>query len=84
MSGCQKTMSGAAGVKGWGIPYGSAVKILPSMQEPQETWVGSLGWDILFLTLEENFQLFSVDYVSHDLVIYGLYYVEVYFPYPLC
>ena len=56
MSGCQKTMSDAAGLKGWGIPYGSAVKILPSMQEPQETWVGSLGWED---PLEEGLDLRS-------------------------
>ena len=28
---------------GWGFPGGSAVKNLPALQEPQETWVGPLG-----------------------------------------
>ena len=28
---------------GGGFPGGSAVKNLPALQEPQETWVGSLG-----------------------------------------
>ena len=27
----------------WGFPSGSAVKNLPARQEPQETWVQSLG-----------------------------------------
>ena len=34
-----------------GFPSGSAVKNLPAMQEPQETWVRSLGWED---TLEEG------------------------------
>ena len=29
----------------WGFPSGSAVKSLPASQEPQETWVPSLGWE---------------------------------------
>ena len=28
-----------------GFPDGSAVKNLPAMQETQEAWVGSLGWE---------------------------------------
>ena len=28
-----------------GIPGGSAVKNLPAVQETQETWVPSLGWE---------------------------------------
>ena len=28
-----------------GFPSGSAAKNLPSMQEAQETWVQSLGWE---------------------------------------
>ena len=28
---------------GGGFPGGSAVKNLPALQEPQKTWVGSLG-----------------------------------------
>ena len=28
-----------------GFPGGSAVKDLPAMQEKQETWVPSLGWE---------------------------------------
>ena len=28
-----------------GFPSGSAVKNLPEMQELQETWVQSLGWE---------------------------------------
>ena len=28
-----------------GFPGGSAVKNLPAMQEPQETWVQPLGWE---------------------------------------
>ena len=34
-----------------GLPSGSAVKNLPAMQEPQETWVRSLGRED---TLEEG------------------------------
>ena len=29
----------------WGFPQGSLVKNLPAMQEPQEMWVLSLGWE---------------------------------------
>ena len=29
----------------WGFPGGSAVKNLPSTQEPQKTWVRSLVWE---------------------------------------
>ena len=29
----------------WGFPGGSAVKNLPAVQEPQEMWVLSLGWE---------------------------------------
>ena len=29
----------------WGFPHGSVVKNLPAMQEPQEMWVLSLGWE---------------------------------------
>ena len=29
----------------YGFPDGSVVKNLPAMQEPQETWVWSLGWE---------------------------------------
>ena len=29
----------------WGFPSSSLVKILPAMQEPQETQVQSLGWE---------------------------------------
>ena len=29
-----------------GSPSDSAVKYLPAMHEPQETWVRSLGWEI--------------------------------------
>ena len=32
---------------GWGFPCGSAVKNPSAMQEPQETQVGSLGWEDL-------------------------------------
>ena len=28
-----------------GFPGGSAVKNLPAMQEPKETWFQSLGWE---------------------------------------
>ena len=31
--------------KNWGFPGGSAVKNPPAMQELQETWVQSLGWE---------------------------------------
>ena len=39
-----------------GFPSGSAVKNLPAMQEPQETWVQSLGWEGL---LEEEMATYS-------------------------
>ena len=29
-----------------GFPGGSVVKNLPAMQETQETWVQSLGWEV--------------------------------------
>ena len=29
----------------WGFPGGSVVKNLPAMQETQEMWVQSLGWE---------------------------------------
>ena len=39
-----------------GFPCGSAVKNLPAMQEPQETWVQSLGWED---PLEEEIATYS-------------------------
>ena len=35
----------------FGLPHGSVVKNLPAMQEMQETWARSLGWED---TLEEG------------------------------
>ena len=36
-------ISSQASPRHWGFPSGSAVKNLPARQEPQETWVQSLG-----------------------------------------
>ena len=43
-----------------GFPGGSAAKILPAMQEPQETWVRSLGWeDSLEEGMAAHFSIFA-------------------------
>ena len=38
------------------VPSGSVVKNMAAMQEPQETWVQSLGWEY---SLEEEMAMYS-------------------------
>ena len=50
-----------------GFPGGSAVKNLPAMQEPKETWFQSLGWED---PLEEGISslCFIQPSISHDVL----------------